>query len=72
MPRSRKSPRFDLLVLSVCLRQVSYIPLLQHLESQQKGVDFLLQLIEKDMEFVRVMEAGYGLPPVQHAYQAPT
>jgi hypothetical protein len=36
----------------------------KHLEAQQKGLDHLLEMVEKDMKFLRVMEAGYGLQPL--------
>jgi hypothetical protein len=35
----------------------------KHLDAQQKGLDHLLQMVEKDMKFLHVMEAGYGLQP---------
>ena len=37
----------------------------QHLEQHQKGLDYLLQTVTKDMEFMKVMEQGYGLQPLE-------
>ena len=34
-----------------------------HLEAQQRGLDHLLKLMEKDLQQLHVVEAGYGLPP---------